>query len=46
MNLKETGYKDMEWIHPAQDRDSEPSGSIQGGKFLEHLRDYSLIKKN
>jgi hypothetical protein len=21
MDLKETGYEDMDWIHPAQDRD-------------------------
>jgi hypothetical protein len=41
MDLRETGWEDVDWIHLAQDRDqweacergNEPSGSIKGGEF-------------
>jgi hypothetical protein len=28
------------------EHDDEPSGSLKGGEFLEHLNGYQLIKKN
>jgi len=44
MNLKETGWEVVDWIHLAQDRDQcravvntviGPCGSIKGGEFLD-----------
>jgi hypothetical protein len=44
MDLKEIGWKGVEWIHLAEDRDqwwafcergNELSGSIKGGEFLD-----------
>jgi hypothetical protein len=46
MDLRETGFGDVDWIHWAQDRDRwralvstahEPSGSIKCGEFLDWL---------
>jgi len=40
MDLRETGWEGVDWIHLAPDRDhclagNEPSVSIKGGKFLD-----------
>jgi hypothetical protein len=44
MNLKENGWKDVDWMNLAQDRDqwggpcehdNESSGFIKGGEFLD-----------
>jgi hypothetical protein len=39
MNLRETVWEVMDWIHVAQDRDhgNEPSDWIEAGKFLDYL---------
>jgi len=34
MDLRETDWKGVDWIRPAQDRGKEPPGSITGGEFL------------
>jgi hypothetical protein len=48
MALREIGWKCVNWMHLAQDRnqwraiyenDNEPSGSIKGGTFLDKLSD-------
>jgi hypothetical protein len=28
------------------EHDTEPSGSIEGGKFFDHLSDYQVLKKD
>jgi hypothetical protein len=48
MDLKEIGCEDVDWIYLAQDRgqwraiehSNQPSGSIKGGEFLDHLSDF------
>jgi hypothetical protein len=49
MNLGETGFDIVDWIHMAQDRaewrvssehGNEPSGSMKGGELLDQLSDY------
>jgi hypothetical protein len=37
----------VDWIYVAEDRDNgnELSGSIKGGKILDWLSDYQLLKK-
>jgi hypothetical protein len=49
MGLWEIGWKSVDWIHLAQDKDllrvlentgMLPSGSIKGRTFLDQLRNY------
>jgi hypothetical protein len=46
MDLRETGWEVVDWIHVAQNRDqwlvvgNEPSGSVKSGEFLDCLSDY------
>jgi hypothetical protein len=35
MDLREVGWKGVEWIHMAQDSDQWWAGSIKGREFLE-----------
>jgi len=52
MDPKQIGWKGVDWIQLAQDKTSlgyyehsnEPSGSIKGGTFLDHLSNYQLLK--
>jgi hypothetical protein len=54
MNLKETGWEDMDWIQWASRQEqvagcceygNEPLGSIKCRKFLDKLRSCQLHKK-
>jgi hypothetical protein len=53
VSQKEVGCEGVEWIHLAQDKDPwwalvnmllEPSGSMKGREFLEHLRDCHCLR--
>jgi hypothetical protein len=57
INLKETGWNDVNWIHLAQDTDkwwdfvnmehgNEPSVSTECEKFLDFPRNYWLLRKD
>jgi hypothetical protein len=54
MDHKKVGGEVLDWIHLAQDtvhwriclHGDEPSDSINGGKFLNQLSDYFILKKN
>jgi hypothetical protein len=51
MDLKETGYEGVDWIHQAQDGwgpmvcSCEPSGSIKGGEFLDYIATISFSRR-
>ena len=39
MNLAETRYNDVEWIHLAQEMDEQPAScSIKYDKYIDYLR--------
>jgi hypothetical protein len=49
MDLRETGWSDMDWIHLTQDRDwvegscglgNEPTGSVKCLEILEYSSDW------
>jgi hypothetical protein len=55
MNLRETGYTNLDWIqlarHMTQWLDlvntvNEPVSSVKGRYFIDQLRDYKLPKKD
>jgi hypothetical protein len=55
MNLREIGHEGVNWIQLAQNRDqlrticdhsNEPSGSIEGGEFLDKMNGCLLLKKD
>jgi hypothetical protein len=54
MDLTETGYEDVDWIHLTQDRvqqwilknNNEPTGSIKGEECLDKLNDYQILTED